>query len=174
MAKHVQDRDVVRAMEQVQSRHTFALRQAKTLTRNHAQMAQMQTEELTIETFMTARTMARLCHSSTSVADALCQGLQQDYRANEMHDMRNTVMANSMQSSSKGFNFSIGQQEGGSAMGGSSSGMGNHGGDSGSGVGGYGGDSGSGTGGHGESGSGGIGGGSGGTGSGGGSGGGHM
>ena len=41
--------------------------------------------------------------ASTHHPDTLCQGLQQGYSANEMHDMRNTVMANSMHSSSKGF-----------------------------------------------------------------------
>lgn len=92
-------------------------------------MNQIHMEELATQTFMTARMMARLGHSSMSIADSLCQGLQDGYGAKEMHDMRNSTMTNSIHSSSKGPSFGMGQQGGHSGMSDSGGGMGGHGGD---------------------------------------------
>jgi hypothetical protein len=88
------------------------------MTRTHA-------EELALQTFMTTRTMARLWMQSTSVGDSICQALLQGYNAQEMHTMRNTVMANSRhsisESHSKGHNFNTGLPGGqGGSMGDSS------------------------------------------------------
>jgi hypothetical protein len=112
-------------------------------------MNQIHMEELATETFMTARMMARLGHASMSVADTVCQGLQHGYGAKEMHNMRSSIMTNSMHSSSGGKGGHGGYPGGemGGHDGDSSGGMGGHGGDSGGGTGGHGGESGGGMGG---------------------------
>jgi len=93
---------------------------------------------------MTTRMMARFGTHSQAVGDSVCQALQQGYSAQEMHNMRNTLMANSRHSFSenfsKGHSRDAGQHEG-------QDGMGGHDGDSGGGMGGHDGDSGGGMGG---------------------------
>ena len=86
----------------------------RNMTRAHA-------EDLALQTFMTTRMMARLEMHSQMVGDSICQALQQGYSAQQMHNMQNTVMANSRHS--KGHSFNEGQ-------------YGGHGGDSGDGMGG--------------------------------------
>ena len=90
-------------------------------------MDQTHSEELAMQTFMTTQTMARLGMQSKSVGDSVCQALQQGYSAQEMHNMRNTVMANWRRS--EGHSFNEGQYGG-------QGGMGGHGSDSGGGMGG--------------------------------------
>jgi hypothetical protein len=96
-------------------------------------MTQAHSEELGLQTLMTTQTMARLGMQSKSVGDSVCQALQQGYSSQEMHNMRNTVMANTRHSNSENFSgshsFDAGQHNG-------PEGMGGHGGDSGSGMGG--------------------------------------
>jgi hypothetical protein len=169
LAKQVQPKAVVQAMEQVRSRHAFASKQAKAITNDEAKMNQMEAilagsmaagmnhedadrimqalqertrnmtrahaEDLAMQTFMTTRMMARLGMHSQAVGDSVCEALQQGHNAQEMHNMRNTMMANSRDHS-----FDAGQhgrQEGmGGHDGGSGGGMGGHDGDSGGGMGG--------------------------------------
>ena len=180
LAKQVQAKAVVRAMEQVRSRHAFASKQAKAITNDRAKINQMaailagsmaagmnhedadrimqvlrertqnmtraHAEDLAMQTFMTTRMMARFGMHSQAVGDSVCQALQQGYSAQEMHNMRNTMMANSRDHS-----FDAGQHRGqegmGSHDGGSGGAMGGHDGDSGGGMGGHDGDSGGGMGG---------------------------
>ena len=97
-------------------------------------MARADSEELALQTMMTTQTMARLRVQSKSVGDSVCQALQQGYTAQEMHNMRNTIMANSRHSEDNRFNE--GQHGGQEGMGGGS--------DSGGGTGGHGGGSGNG------------------------------
>ena len=97
-------------------------------------MARAHSEELAMQTMMTTQTMARLRVQSKSVGDSVCQALQQGYTAQEMHNMRNTIMANSRHSEDNRFNE--GQHGGQEGMGGGS--------DSGGGTGGHGGGSGNG------------------------------
>jgi hypothetical protein len=73
---------------------------------------------------MTARTMARLGHTSTVVVDTVCQGLQQGYGLKGMRNMQSAVMDNSMHSSSKGLNFAMGHASGHSGLSGSGGGPG--------------------------------------------------
>jgi len=93
----------------------------QTLQERTRNMIRAQAEELALQTFMTARTMTRLGMQSMSVGDSLCQALQQGYTAQEMQNMRSTVMANSQHSFSEshswghGFN---GGQHGGDSSGG--------------------------------------------------------
>lgn len=95
-------------------------------------MAQAHAEELAMQTLMTTRTMARLRIQSKSVGDSVCQALQQGYSAQEMHRMRNTVMANARHSDSesfsKGHSFDAGRQGGQQGMGGQGGGSGGMGG----------------------------------------------
>jgi len=181
LAKQVQPKAVVQAMEQVRSRHAFASKQAKAITNDKAKMNQMATvlagsmaagmnhedadrimqvlqertrnmtraraEDLAMQTFMTTRTMTRLGMHSQAVGDSVCQALQQGHNAQEMHNMRNTMMANS-----RDHGFDAGQHNGQEGMGGhdggSGGGMGGHDGGSGGGMGGgHGGGSGGGSGG---------------------------
>ena len=131
MAAGMNDEDARRIMQVLRER-----------TRN---MAQAHSEELAMQTLMTTRTMARLGMQSRSVGDSVCQALQQGYSAQEMHNMRNTIMANSRHSYSEGSSkdpgFNSGQHGG-------QDGMGGHGGDSGGGTGGGHGDGGGMGGGH--------------------------
>jgi hypothetical protein len=99
----------------------------QTLRERARNMDQAHSEELAMQTFMTTRTMARLGMQSKSVGDSVCRALQQGYSAQEMHNMRNTIMANSRHS--KGYRFNAGQP-------GDQEGMGGYGGNSGSGMGG--------------------------------------
>ena len=99
----------------------------QTLRERTRNMDQTHSEELAMQTFMTTQTMARLGMQSKSVGDSVCQALQQGYSAQEMHNMRNTIMANSRRS--KGYGFSAGQPGG-------PEGMGGYGGNSGGGMGG--------------------------------------
>jgi hypothetical protein len=108
-------------------------------------MTRAHTEELAMQTFMTTQTMARLGMQSRSVGDSICQALQQGYTAQQMHNMRNTVMADSRHSYSE--NFSEGHGFNGGPHG-DQGGMGGHGGDSGGGMGGGGGGGGGMGGGH--------------------------
>jgi hypothetical protein len=158
LAKQVQPKAVVQAMEQVRSRHAFASKQAKAITNDEAKMNQMEAilagsmaagmnhedadrimqalqertrnmtrvhaEDLAMQTFMTTRMMARLGMHSQAVGDSVCEALQQGHNAQEMHNMRNTMMANSRDHS-----FDAGQHAG-------QEGMGGHDGDSGGGMGG--------------------------------------
>ncbi|MEJ2730756.1 MAG: hypothetical protein P8185_20025 [Deltaproteobacteria bacterium] len=162
LAKHVQAEAVVRAMEQVRSRHEFASKQARAITNNRARVNQMATilagsmaagmthedtgrimqalqeraqnmarthaEDLALQTFMTTRTMARLGMQSASVGNSVCRALQQGYSAQEMHNMQNTIMANSKHSFStsfsKGHRFDAGQHGGQGNMGGHGGGSG--------------------------------------------------
>jgi hypothetical protein len=160
LAKQVQAGAIIKAMEQVRSRHEFAQKQARAITNDRARVHQMaailagsmaagmthedtgrimqalqertqnmtraHAEDLTMQTLMTTRTMARLGIYSRSVGDSVCQALQQGYSAQEMHNMQNTAMANSRHSFSE--NFSRGNEgigghgSGGSGMGGGSGG----------------------------------------------------
>ena len=178
LAKQVQAKAVVHAMEQVRSRHAFASKQAKAITNDRAKINQMaailagsmaagmnnedadrimqvlqkrtrnmtraHAEDLAMQTFMTTRMMARLGMHSQAVGDSVCEALQQGHNAQEMHNMRNTIMANSRHSFSenfsKGHSFDAGQHGG-------QEGMGDHGGGSGGGMGGGSGDGGGGMGG---------------------------
>jgi hypothetical protein len=180
LAKQVQARAVVQAMEQVRSRHAFASKRAKAITNDKAKKNQMATilagsmaagmnhedadrimqvlqertrnmtraraEDLAMQTFMTTQMMARFGMHSQAVGDSVCQALQQGHNAQEMHNMRNTMMTNS-----KNHGFDAGQHGGQQGMGGhgggSGGGMGGHDGGSGGGMGGHGGDSGGGMGG---------------------------
>jgi hypothetical protein len=90
-------------------------------------MTQAHSEELAMQTMMTTQTMARFRMQSKSVGDSVCQALQQGYTAQEMHQMRKTVMANWRRS--EGHSFNQGQYGG-------QEGMGGHGSDSGGGMGG--------------------------------------
>ena len=179
LAKQVQAKAVVQAMEQVRSRHAFASKRAKAITNDKSKINQMATilagsmaagmnhedadrimqvlqertrnmtrahaEDLAMQTVMTTRMMARLGMHSQAVGDSVCQALQQGYSAQEMHRMRNTMMANAGHSFSE--NFSKGHSRDAGQRGGQD-GMGGHDGDSGGGHGGgSGGGSGGGTGG---------------------------
>ncbi len=156
---------------QARMTHEEADRSMQVLQERTRNMTRAHAEDLAMQTFMTTRMMARLGMQSQSVGDSVCQALQQGYNAQEMLNMRNTMMANSRhsfsESFSRGHSFNAGQHGG-------QEGMGGHGGDSGSGMGGgSGGGMGGGSGGGMGGGSGGgMGGGSGGGG--GGMGGGHM
>jgi len=131
--------DSGRIMQALQAR-------ARNMTKNHA-------EDLALQTFMTTRMMARLGMQSKSVTDSVCQALQQGYTAQEMHNMQNTIMANSRhsfsESFSRGHSSNAGQHSGQEGMGGhgGASGGGGMGGGSGPGGGGMGGGSGPGGGG---------------------------
>jgi len=116
MAAGMHEQDAERIMQALRER-----------TRN---MARAHSEELALQTLMTTRAMARLRMQSKSVGDSVCQALQQGYSAQEMYQMRNTVMANARHSDSEG--FSKGQSLDAGQHGGQG-GMGGHGGDSGSG-----------------------------------------
>ncbi len=112
--------DADRIMQVLQDR-------TRNMTRAHA-------EDLAMQTFMTTRMMARLGMHSQAVGDSVCQALEQGHNAQEMHNMRNTMMANSRDHS-----FDAGQHVG-------QEGMGGHDGDSGGGMGGGPGDGGGGMG----------------------------
>jgi len=99
-------------------------------TRN---MTQAHSQELAMQTLMTTQTMARLGMQSKSAGDSVCQALQQGYSAQEMHNMRNTIMANSRRAYSEDHGSDAGRQNGMEGMGG------HGGGDSGGGMGGGGG-----------------------------------
>jgi hypothetical protein len=167
LAKHVQPKAIIQAMEQVRSRHAFASKQARAITNDKAKINQMATilagsmaagmthedadrimqalkertrnmtrahaEDLALQTFMTTRMMARLQMHSQRVGNSICEALQQGYSAQQMHNMRNTMMANSRHSFSenfsKGHSFDAGQHGG-------QGGMGGHDGNSGGGMGG--------------------------------------
>jgi hypothetical protein len=169
LAKQVQPKAVVQAMEQVRSRHEFASKQAKAITNDNAKMNQMaailagsmaagmnhedadrimqalqertrnmnraQAGDLAMQTFMTTQMMARLGMHSQAVGDSVCQALEQGHNAQEMHNMRNTIMVNS-----RDHRFDAGQHRGQEGMGGhdggSGGGMGGHDGGSGGGMGG--------------------------------------
>jgi hypothetical protein len=122
MAAGMHEQDVERIMQTLRER-----------TRN---MAQAHSEELAMQTLMTTRTMARLRMQSKSVGDSVCQALQRGCSAQEMHRMRNTIMANARQSYSE--SFSKGQSSDAGQQGGRQ-GMGGPGGDPGGGMGGGGG-----------------------------------
>jgi uncharacterized membrane protein YgcG len=106
----------------------------QTLQERIRNMTRAQAEELALQTFMTTRTMTRFGMQSMSVGDSICQALQQGYSAQEMQNMRNTVMANSQhsfsESHSSGHGFNGGQHAGDSSggKGGSSGGGGGKGG----------------------------------------------
>ena len=131
MAAGMNDEDAQRIMQVLRER-----------TRN---MAQAHSEELAMQTLMTTRTMARLGMQSRSVGDSVCQALQQGYSAEQMHNMRNTIMANSRHSYSESFSEDHGSNAG---QHGGQDGMGGHGGDSDGGTGGGHGDGGGMGGGH--------------------------
>ena len=105
----------------------------QTLRERTRNMTQAHSQELALQTLMTTQTMARLGLQSKSVGDSVCQALQQGYSAQEMHNMRNAVMANARHSYSENFSeshsFDAGQHNG-------PEGMGGHGADSGGGMGG--------------------------------------
>lgn len=120
MAAGINQEDAERIMQALRER-----------TRN---MTQAHSEELAMQTFMTTQTMSRLRIQSKSVGDSVCQALQQGYTAQEMHNMRNTIMANARHSEDNRFNE--GQHGGQEGMGGGSDsdgGTGGHGGGSGGG-----------------------------------------
>jgi hypothetical protein len=180
LAKQVQPKAVVQAMEQVRSRHAFASKQAKAITDDKAKINQMTTilagsmaagmnhedadrimqvlqertrnmsrahgEDLAMQTFMTTRMMARLGMHSQTVGDSVCEALQEGHNAQEMHNLRNTMMVKA-----RDHNFGAKQHGGQEGMGGhdggSGGGMGGHDGGSGGGMGGHDGDSGGGMGG---------------------------
>jgi hypothetical protein len=173
LAKQVQPKAVVQAMEQVRSRHEFASKQARAITNDRARVNQMaailagsmaagmthedadrvmqvlqertqnmtraHAEDLVLQTFRTTRMMARLGMHSQKVGDSVCQALQQGHNAQEMHNMRNTIMTNS-----RGHSFDAGQHRGQEGMGGHGGGSGGGGMGGGSGGGGMGGGSGGG------------------------------
>ncbi len=119
MAAGMHEQDVERIMQALRER-----------TRN---MARGHSEELALQTLMTTRAMVRLRMQSKSVGDSVCQALQQGCSAQEMHQIRNTIMANARhsysESFSKGQSLDAGQQGG-------QQGMGSRGSDSGGGMGG--------------------------------------
>jgi uncharacterized protein YaaQ len=100
----------------------------QTLRERTRNMAQAHSQELAMQTLMTTRTMARLGVQSKSVGDSVCQALQQGCSAQEMHNMRNTIMANSRHaysgSSSEGHGSATGQHNGAEGMGGHDGGSG--------------------------------------------------
>ena len=110
MAAGMTPEDADRIMQTLQER-------TRDMTRTHA-------EDLALQTFMTTQTMTRLGMQSMSVGDSVCQALQKGYDAQEMHNMRKTVMVNSRHSFSGDQGFSGGQHGGdsGGGMGGSSGG----------------------------------------------------
>jgi uncharacterized membrane protein YgcG len=114
MAAGMTHKDTARIMQALQQR-----------TRN---MTQTYAEELALQTCMTTRTMSRLGMKSNSVGNHVCQALQQGYNAQEMVNMRNTMMTNARQASSLGMTRSMhtnSDQHGGqSGMGSSGGGMG--------------------------------------------------
>ena len=108
MAAGMHEQDVERIMQTLRER-----------TRN---MARAHSEELAMQTLMTTRTMARLRIRSKSVGDSVCQALQQGCSAQEMHQIRKTIMANARhsysESFSKGQSLDAGQHGGQQGMGG--------------------------------------------------------
>jgi len=122
MAAGMHEQDVERIMQALRER-----------TRN---MARGHSEELALQTLMTTRAMVRLRLQSKSVGDSVCQALQQGYSAQEMQQVRNTVMANARHSGSESFSkgpsLNLGHPGG-------QQGMGGPGGDPGGGMGGGGG-----------------------------------
>jgi uncharacterized membrane protein YgcG len=129
MAAGMNHEDADRIMQVLQER-------TRNMTRTHA-------EDLAMQTFMTTRMMARLGMHSQAVGDSVCQALEQGHNAQEMHNMRNTMMANSRDHIDAGQH--AGQEGMGGHEGGSGGGTGSH--DGGSGGGGMGGGSGDGGGG---------------------------
>jgi len=153
LAKQVQARAVVQAMEQVRSRYEFASRQAKTLINDETKVNQMteflagsmaagtkhedvdrimqalqertrdmtraHAEDLALQTFMATRMMARFGMPSQAIGDSVCQALQQGYSAQEMHNMRNTMMVNA-----RNHRFNAGRHGGQAGMGGHGDGSG--------------------------------------------------
>jgi len=92
--------------------HEDAARIMQTLRERTRNMDQANAEELAVQTLLTTQTMARLRIQSKSVGDSVCQALQQGYNAQEMHNMRNNVMANSRHSYSEGFSEGHGMDAG--------------------------------------------------------------
>ena len=119
MAAGMKHEDAERIMQALQER-------TRNMTRAHA-------EDLAMQTFMTTQMMARLGMHSQAVGDSVCQALQQGHNAQEMHNMRNTMMANS-----RDHRYDAGQHGGQDGMGGhdggSGGGMGGHDGDGGGGM----------------------------------------
>jgi len=105
----------------------------QTLRERTRDMTQAHSQELAVQTLMTTQTMARLGTQSKTVGDSVCQALQQGYSSQEMHNMRNTVMANARHSHSGSFSMDHGFNEG---QHGGPEGMGGHGADSDGGMGG--------------------------------------
>lgn len=146
MAAGMNHEDTDRIMQALHER-------TRNMSRDHA-------GDLAMQTFITTREMARLGMHSQAVGDSVCEALQQGHNAQEMHNMRNTMMVNS-----RDHRFDAGQHSGQQGMGGhdggSSGGMGGgHDGGSGGGMdGGHDGGSGGGMGGDSGDGGGGMGGG---------------
>lgn len=112
--------------------HEDAERIMQVLRERTGNMTRAHAEDLAMQTFMATQMMMRLEMQSKSVRDSVCQALQQGYNAQEMHNMRKTIMANSRhsfsESLSRGHSSDAGQHDG-------QGGMGDHGGDSGDGMG---------------------------------------
>ena len=111
--------------------HEDAGRMMQVLQARAQNMTQTHSDELAMQTLMTARIMSRQGMQSQAVSDSVCQALQQGYNAQEMHNMRNTMMINASHAFSKGMmggkNSSFGQHGGQSdmdAMSGPGAGMG--------------------------------------------------
>jgi hypothetical protein len=152
LAAGIQERDMTRMTERVQQQDRKMNREQKS--------------ELALQSFQTAREMARLGVSSVAVADVVCQALQHQFTAREMSQVRNVFTAEARYGKAEtiaqqyGAQIGGGMRAGGLGAAGGAGGGGSAGAGSGSGAGGGGG-SGSGSGG-GAGGSGGSGGGSGG------------
>jgi hypothetical protein len=141
-------------------------RMAERVQQQDRPMNREQKNELALQSFQTAREMARLGVSSVAVADVVCQALQHQFTAREMSQVRNVFTAEARYGKAEtiaqqyGAQIGGGMRAGGLGAAGGAGGGGSAGAGSGSGAGGGGG-SGSGSGG-GAGGSGGSGGGSGG------------
>lgn len=139
-------------------------RMAERVQQQDRQINREQKNELALQSFQTAREMARLGTLSKTVADVVCQALQSRFTAREMEQMRNTFRNEAKYGKAESIAQQYGAQIGGGSRAeglGSAGGAGGGGTGAGSGSGAGGGGSGSGSGG-GSGGSGGSGGGSGG------------
>ena len=102
--------------------HEDADRIMQALQQRTRNMARTHAEELALQTFMTTRTMSRLGMQSKSVRNHVCQALQQGQNAQEMKNMRHTMMTHAAQTASlgktRGMSSNFGQHGEQSAMGG--------------------------------------------------------
>jgi hypothetical protein len=105
MAAGMNHEDTNRIMQVLQER-------TRNMSRAHA-------EDLAMQTFMTTRMMARVGMHSQAVGDSVCEALQQGHDAQEMQNMRNTMMSNF-----RDHGFGAGRHGGQEGMGGHDGGSG--------------------------------------------------